>query len=192
MTRLHWVRHGPTHATVMVGWTDRPADLSDGAALARLDAALPREARLVSSDLWRARATADRLGQGRVRLPADPRLREIHFGAWEGRSFAEIEAGTPQRMRAFWQEAGPARAPGGETWHELQARVTEALQSLCAAHPDEEIVIVCHFGPILVALQVALGLGVQEAFAHRIEPLSITSMTLAGGNWRVEAINRLA
>lgn len=112
MTRLHWVRHGPTHATVMVGWTDRPADLSDGAALARLDAALPREARLVSSDLWRARATADRLAEGRLRLPADPRLREIHFGAWEGRSFAEIEAGTPQRMRAFWQEAGPARAPG--------------------------------------------------------------------------------
>ena len=36
MTRLWWVRHGPTHAKAMVGWRDLPADLSDTAALARL------------------------------------------------------------------------------------------------------------------------------------------------------------
>ncbi|WP_145109946.1 histidine phosphatase family protein [Cereibacter sediminicola] len=192
MTRLHWVRHGPTHATVMLGWTDRPADLSDREAVARLDAALPRKALLVSSDLSRASRTADLLGNGRFRLPHDPRLREIHFGAWEDRSFAAIEAGTPQRIRAFWRDAGPARAPGGETWHELQHRVTQAVRELCARHPDEEIVIVSHFGPILTALQLALGLSIQAAFAHRIEPLSITSMTLGPGGWSIGPINRLA
>ncbi|MCX8953857.1 histidine phosphatase family protein, partial [Ruegeria sp. NA] len=36
MTRLHLVRHGPTHAKTMVGWSDLPADLSDTAALRRL------------------------------------------------------------------------------------------------------------------------------------------------------------
>lgn len=39
--RLWWVRHGPTHAKTFIGWTDRPADLSDTAALARLAAFLP-------------------------------------------------------------------------------------------------------------------------------------------------------
>ena len=28
MTRFWLVRHGPTHAKTMVGWTDLPADLS--------------------------------------------------------------------------------------------------------------------------------------------------------------------
>ena len=192
MTRLHWVRHGPTHATTMIGWTDRPADLSDTAAVGRLDAALPRGALVVSSDLLRARTTADALSSGRRRLPHDPRLREIHFGAWENRSFAQVEAGTPRRMQAFWLNAGEARAPGGETWNELRARVSAAMQDLAARHQGEEIVIVSHFGPILVALQAALGLDVQEAFGHRIEPLSVTSLARSPEGWTVGPINRIA
>ncbi|MGP3697703.1 histidine phosphatase family protein [Rhodobacter sp. NSM] len=192
MIRLHWVRHGPTHATVMLGWTDRPADLSDEATLARLDAALPRGALLISSDLVRASATADALAEGRMRLAHDPRLREIHFGAWEERSFAAIEAGTPRRMRAFWQDAGPARAPGGETWHELRHRVTAAIREICEHHDGEDVVIVSHFGPILVSLQLSLGLGVQEAFGHRIEPLSVTSMALDPSGWKVIGVNQSA
>lgn len=176
----------------MIGWTDRPADLSDTAAIARLDAALPRGALIVSSDLTRARATADVLSTGRRRLPHDPRLREIHFGAWEDRSFAAIEAGTPERMRAFWQQAGEARAPGGETWDELHGRVSSALRDLVAHHPDAEIVIVAHFGPILVGLQLALGLGVQDAFGHRIDPLSITCTAISGDGWAAGPINRIA
>ncbi|MGL6209472.1 MAG: histidine phosphatase family protein, partial [Paracoccaceae bacterium] len=59
MTRFFWVRHGPTHAKTMVGWTDLPADLSDTAALDRLKATLPQGAVTISSDLIRATATAD-------------------------------------------------------------------------------------------------------------------------------------
>ncbi|MEN8741466.1 MAG: histidine phosphatase family protein, partial [Phaeobacter gallaeciensis] len=58
MTRLFLVRHGPTHAKSMVGWSDLPADLSDSAALHRLSAALPEDALVVSSDLSRAADTA--------------------------------------------------------------------------------------------------------------------------------------
>ena len=63
MTRLWWVRHGPTHQKAFTGWRDVPADLSDHAALARLDAFLPPDARLISSDLIRASATADALAE---------------------------------------------------------------------------------------------------------------------------------
>lgn len=191
MTRLHLIRHAPTHARTMLGWTDRAADLGDSAALERLSSALPRPALLVSSDLGRAATTADRLAEGRSRLPHDPRLREIHFGAWEDRSFAAIEAGTPNRIRDFWQNAGPSRAPGGESWDDLTARVTAALDGLLMDHPGGEIIVVAHFGPILVALQRALGLTVQQAFGHRIEPLSLTRMSHDAGQWTVEAINQI-
>lgn len=160
----------------MTGWTDLPADLSDDAALARLSAHLPQGAPAISSDLARAVATADALGP-RPRLPHDPALREIHFGQWETRSFAEIEAESPDHIRAFWETPGDIAPPGGESWNALTRRTWEALDRLQGVAPD--IVVVAHFGPIIAALQRAGNLSPDAAFAHRIDNLSVTSLTLA-------------
>ena len=185
MTRFWLVRHGPTHAKTMVGWTDLPADLSDTAALARLSAYLPKAAPVISSDLIRAVATADALGS-RPRLPHDPALRELHFGQWETRAFAEIEAESPDHIRAFWETPGDIRPPGGECWNDLAARTWAALDRLQGTAPD--IIIVAHFGPIVAALQRAKTLSPEAAFSHRIDNLSVTSLTLAPPE--VFAINR--
>jgi len=114
MSRIWLVRHGPTHAKGMVGWTDLPADLSDGAALARLNAHLP-QVPVISSDLTRAVATADAL-HSCPRLPHDADWRELHFGAWEMQTFAEVEAASPDHIRAFWETPGEISPPGGESW----------------------------------------------------------------------------
>lgn len=185
MRGLWLVRHGPTHAKQMIGWTDRPADLSDTALVARLAAELP-EAPVISSDLIRATATADALQGRRPRLPHDPRLRELHFGAWENLTHAEAEAQDAARLRAFWEDAGDVAAPQGESWNAMAGRVHAALDAL----PDQAIVV-CHFGPILAALQRALGCDVQTIFAHRIEPLSLTELQL-DGRWQVARINHLS
>jgi alpha-ribazole phosphatase len=175
MTRFWLVRHGPTHAKTMVGWTDLPADLSDTAALARLNAHLP-QAPVISSDLSRAITTADALGP-RVRLPHDPALREIHFGQWETRPFAEIEAESPDHIRAFWETPGDIAPPGGECWNALATRTWAALDRLQGTAPD--IIVVAHFGPIVAALQRAEGLSPEAAFAHRIDNLSVTCLCLS-------------
>lgn len=189
MTRFIFLRHGPTHAKEMIGWTDRQADLSDTVALARLGAALPDDAVVVSSDLIRATATADAIQGPRPRLPHDPRLREIHFGQWEGLTHAEADARDAALLRAFWQEAGPTRAPGGESWDEMAARVHTATDALAASFPQRAVIVVAHFGAILAALQRALGVGVQQVFALRIEPLSLTELTLGPQGWQVGRIN---
>ena len=176
MTRFWLVRHGPTHARAMIGWTDLPADLSDTAALARLSAHLPAEAPVVSSDLARAVATADALGD-RPRLPHDPALREIHFGQWETRPFAEVEAESPDHIRAFWESPGDIAPPGGESWTALTTRTWAALDRLQGKAPD--IIVVAHFGPIVAALQRAEGISPETAFAHRIDNLSVTYLALA-------------
>lgn len=185
MTRFWLVRHGPTHAKTMVGWTDLPADLSDQAALARLSAHLPADAPVISSDLSRAVATADCL-PGRPRLPHDRDLREMRFGAWEMRAFAEIEAEDPARIRAFWETPGEVCPPGGESWNALVGRVGGALQRLQGLAP--EVIVVAHFGPIVAALQLAEGLAPEAAFAHRIDNLSVTCLRL-GPRPEVLAIN---
>lgn len=190
MTRLFLVRHGPTHARGMVGWSDLPADLSDTAALTRLGAMLPDQAAVVSSDLSRASATADAIAGTRRRLPHEPGLREIHFGAWELRRHAEIEAEDPDRIRAYWERPGEVRPPGGESWNEVRARVDDAVDRLMASHSGGALIVVAHFGVILTQLQRALDLDAEQAFSHRIDNLSVTELTrLAPDQWLAGRIN---
>ncbi len=189
MTRLHLVRHGPTHAKSMVGWSDLPADLSDTAALARLSDHLPDRARLVSSDLSRAAATADAIQASRIRLPHEPALREINFGAWELRRSKDIEVEDPDRIRAYWTTPGDVRPPGGESWHEVCARVDSAVDALIAAHTGEDLIIVAHFGVILTQVQRALQLDADQAFGHKIDNLSVTELTHGSKGWQVGRIN---
>ena len=192
MTRLHLVRHGPTHAKVMVGWSDLPADLSDTAALARLSAHLPGNATLVSSDLSRAAATADALQGSRDRLAHRAGLREINFGAWELRSYRDIEAEDPDLIRAYWENPGDVRPPGGESWHQVCARVDRAIDALIDAHEGGDLIIVAHFGVILTQVQRALQQNPKAAFGQKIDNLSVSELTrLPDGNWRAGRINHV-
>ena len=186
MTRLWWVRHGPTHAREMIGWTDRPADLSDRAALARLRAHLPAGAPILSSDLSRARATAEALGG--PTLPPLPDLREIHFGAWEGLRHDEAEARDGPLIRRFWDEPGMVAAPGGESWNDLSARVNRAVDRLLEAQRGD-VILVAHFGVILTQVERALDIPTVEAFGHRIEPLSVTCIEAGPDGWRLRSLN---
>lgn len=189
MSRFFWVRHGPTHARAMVGWTDLPADLSDTAALARLGAHLPGDALIVSSDLIRARDTATAIQGARRRLPDDPALREINFGAWEMADFAS--APQQDRLRAYWDTPGDLSAPEGESWNATQARVSAAAEALRAAHPARDIIIVAHMGAILTQLQNALGITAYQTLAHKIDNLSLTTLRHDGTRWHAEGINHL-
>jgi alpha-ribazole phosphatase len=192
VTRFIWVRHGPTHAKVMVGWTDMAADLSDSVALARLKGVLPQDGIVISSDLIRARATADAIQGGRRRLADDPALREMHFGAWEMRGFSEIEAEAPDHIRAFWETPGDIRPHGGESWDDLCGRVGAAVDRLTADHAGKTLIVVAHFGAILAALQRAAGSTAETALSHRIENLSLTEIALGSGGWQVGRINHIA
>ncbi|MEZ5913284.1 MAG: histidine phosphatase family protein [Paracoccaceae bacterium] len=181
MTGFWWVRHGPTHAREFAGWRDLPADLSDTAAIARLDAALPRPALLVSSDLVRASATADALAAGRQRLPHDPALREFDFGEWDGLAFDAVAARDPDLSRSFWENPGDAAPPNGESWNSVAARVHGAMHRLADSGDGGDIIAVAHVGVIMTALQLA-GLTATEALSHRIDTL-LTRMHRDGGHW---------
>lgn len=189
MTRFWWVRHGPTHERAFVGWRDVPADLTDKAALARLDSHLPRDAVLVSSDLSRAVSTADALGPQRERLPHRTDLREFHFGEWDGMKFDDVADRDPELSRAFWDEPGDIRAPGGESWNDVAARVRPVVTGLTQSHAGRDIVIVAHIGVILTQLQDASGLTAKTVLSHRIDNLSVTRIDLSHDGWSVGAIN---
>jgi len=191
MTRLHLVRHGPTHAKTMVGWSDLPADLSDTAAISRLSDFLPASGLVISSDLSRTIATADAIQGTRQRLDHDPDLREIHFGDWELRNFKEIEAEDPERIRAYWEHPGDVRPPNGESWNEVATRVDRGIDRLISNHTGKDLIIVVHFGVILTQVQRAEKLTASEVFAHRIDNLSVTSIHIDDKAWSLQHINHI-
>lgn len=191
VTRLWWVRHGPTHEKAMVGWRDVPADLSDTETLARLNAHLPANALLISSDLLRATATADALAHGRHRLPHHPGLRELHFGDWDGQTWDAIANTHPDLSRRYWEDPGHHAPPNGESWNEAATRVSVATDALLAAHPGRDIIVVAHFGAILTQVQRAMGCAAVDVFAHRIDNLSVTRIDHRATGWDIIAINHL-
>jgi len=191
VTVFHWVRHGPTHAKSFAGWRDIPADLSDTDQVTRLDAFLPRQAVLVSSDLTRCVQTADVLAAGRLRITPRPGLREFNFGAWDGVPFDEVAARWPDLSRAYWERPGDLAPPGGESWNTAMARVSAAADDLGRRHPDQHIIVVAHLGAILTQIQRALGCNAADVLAHRIENLSVTEIDLRGQTPEVRRINHI-
>lgn len=190
ITRFWFVRHGPTHERRLTGWRDVPADLSDRAAVARLAAALPAEALVVSSDLIRAVATADAIAAGRRRLAHDAGLRELHFGDWDGQDWATIAARDPDLSRAYWDDPGPHAPPGGESWDGAAARVGAAVDRLVAAHRGADLVVVAHFGAILTQVQRARACTAAQVIAQPIDNLSITRLDHGPDGWRVRSVNQ--
>lgn len=193
MTTWHWVRHGPTHEKSFVGWRDVPADLTDTALIERVKAHLPDEALVVSSDLVRSIATADVLTLPKHRrLPHEPDLREMNFGVWDGMRFDAVAARDPQLSRDFWEKPGDVQAPEGESWNQTMKRVSAAVDRLNQTHAGQHIIAVSHFGVILTQVQRALGVSAYAAMAHKIDNISVTTISHRGGeNWYVARINHL-
>ncbi len=189
MTRFWWVRHGPTHINGFVGWTDAPADLSDTAALARLQAHLPPKAIVVSSDLQRAAKTADAICGTRKRLSDDPALREMNFGDWEMKNFQQVTDQNPKLARAFWENPGDHTPPNGESWWQTANRVQTAVARLIAEYPDQDIIAVAHVGVILTQLQQASAMPPAAAMSFVIDNLSVTRLDYLAPEWRVAGVN---
>lgn len=190
MVSWWWVRHGPTHRHDMNGWTDVPADLSDTEALRRLSNILPADAPVVSSDLSRAIETADAIQRDRPRLPHERGLREIHFGAWEARTFDEVQEEDPRLIRRYWEQPGDVCPPGGESWNALSDRVNRVVDWLTGEAGD--VIAVAHFGTILSQVQRARQCSAVEVLGQRIDNLSVTRLDWDGTRWHAGEINRSA
>jgi probable phosphoglycerate mutase len=98
--------------------------------------------RVVSSDLVRARRTAELLAPAGCTVEAHAAWRERTAGEWEGLTRAEIDARFPG-----WIEAHRS-PPGFETDEPLLARARPALEALVRAHPEDVVVVVTHGGVI--------------------------------------------
>ncbi|HVH20226.1 MAG TPA: histidine phosphatase family protein [Myxococcota bacterium] len=103
--------------------------------------------RIVTSDLRRARATAEPLARALGLAPiADPRLRELDVGRWGGRTREEITRADAELLARFDGGDVDVRAGGGESLALLARRARAALADLAATSPEPVIALVTHLG----------------------------------------------
>src|SRR5262249_5680100 len=103
------------------------------------------------SPLLRARETAAALGITDVRI--EPRLLEMDWGAWEGRTLAGLRAQPGGAMAAAEAAGLDFRPPGGESPRDLQHRLAPLLCEIAAA--DMPVAAVTHKGVIRALLAIA-------------------------------------
>ena len=191
------VRHGATAGNAAGIFQGQRSDtelsgagVAQAAALARALAA-ERFDRAVSSDLRRARATAEAILADRdVPLQIDPDWREFDFGAWDGLTWPEIAARFPEEAERFQADATSVAPPGGEAFAAVIERVRRGLTALVAALPQGgRALVVTHAGPLHALRKVVLRTAPHERLTVRFSLAGITRYRLVGERAEVVAFD---
>src|SRR5690606_18715121 len=83
----------------------------------------------LSSPVLRAQQTAELLVQGHgLKIQSDPRLVEIGYGEWIGKTFTEVRA-IPGYI-PYYQRLDTAVAPGGESLYQVRDRAVHLIEEL--------------------------------------------------------------
>ncbi|MEJ5945166.1 histidine phosphatase family protein [Pseudokineococcus basanitobsidens] len=185
-------RHGRTAWNVEGRWQGHTDIPLDDEGLAQVEAAAAvlaarRPVRVVSSDLARARGTAGALALA-ADLPVtlDPRLREVHGGAWQGLRREEIAAGWPQEHAAWLAGEEVPAGDGGETRAQAGTRVAAAVREQSAGLDDGQVLVcVGHGGSLGAGLVRLLGLPDGGVLTGLRNARWTTLVRSGGGTWRL-------
>ncbi len=191
------VRHGLTPTTgVKLPGRAPGLHLSDEgrrqaeAAAGRI-AAIGKVAALYCSPLTRARETAQPIGRAVKRaLRVERDLADLDIGEWTGLSLKQ--AARRPEWETVQRSPSTFRFPGGESFPEMQARMTTALARIVARHPGQIAVVVSHADPIKAAVAQALGTPLDLFQRIMIAPASITVVAYRRGGPSVITVNSLS
>ena len=196
MARFYFLRHGET-AWNAQGRLCGSTDVSLSAAGRRQAQLLAVRLRpiavdaLYSSPLSRALETACLIGKAIGLEPVvDHRLAELNYGTWEGRTFEEIERGTPAAYQAWDADPAQLAPPQGESGVQLIQRVMPFLAEAAERHQQGNVVVVCHKTVCRLLACHILGIPLIE-YRRRItiDNAALSILEAVEGGWRVVTLN---
>lgn len=186
--RVYFLRHGQTtssRANLFCGALD-PELTPDGWAMAEAFAAAYRATpwtAIYTSPLGRARATAEPLARA-CGLTVDVRdgLREIAYGAWEGRTVEDVERTDHDAHLRWTADPGWHPPTGGETAVTIATRALAVVEEVQHRHADGHVLFVAHKATIRIVLCSLLGIDVGR-FRYRLGcPVGSVSVVEFGAN----------
>jgi probable phosphoglycerate mutase len=193
MSALVLLRHGPTAWSAthrLQGRTDLPLSGHGRAVVEswRLpETVVPYV--WMSSPLRRCRETAEILRRqcapaGPLRV--EPRLTEMSFGDWEGRTLAELRSMQGPALIELEGRGLDFGAPDGESPRDVQVRLKPWLQEL-DAHGD--VLAITHKGVIRALYALASGWDMRGKPAHRLLDGRLHAFAVDRTGLRIESLN---
>lgn len=182
LAKLLLVRHGETEMgrnRFLCGSTDEPLNAQGLRQIDRLGerlAATHVDA-IYSSDLQRARATAQAISRNRhISVLACPEMKEMDFGQCEGLTFDQVENRYPDVAR-LWLARSPILAyPGGESLDRFEQRVGQVLSRLQKHKTTDTVVLVAHLGSLRILLCYLLGIPRQHWWQFQLDNASLNTV----------------
>jgi broad specificity phosphatase PhoE len=183
-----------------------PARRARGRAIGRTDIGLSREGarqarelasklgvsgvdRVVSSPAARALRTAASVVRAcGVPLEVEDDLREIDFGALDGRTFASIQREYPQLYATWMRAPTTVIFPDGETWGTLRKRSEGAIERIAARGEGQTTVVITHLGVMLATLGRVLSVADEDVFRQTIEHTQTYTLEVDKGAWIVHPV----
>jgi 2,3-bisphosphoglycerate-dependent phosphoglycerate mutase len=179
-TTLMIIRHGETEwnrALRFQGHGDSPLTETGRAqarALAGRLAGWPIDA-LISSDLGRTRETASFLASATgLSLETDARLRERHYGPFEGLTIPEIKAAHPDTYARFRTDDPDFILPGGESHRQHYERNIAFIEDYLGTHPGTTAALVAHGGVLDSVFRFLARLPLEQPRCYLVPNTSLT------------------
>lgn len=149
--------------------------------------------RLLVSDLGRARRTAD-LVNASLGLPVatEPRLRELDWGEWAGKTVQEIRDRFPGALEAQEARGWGFCPPGGESRTEQFERCRAALLDAARRWPGETLLVVAHGGVIKSLIYRLLGRDFLTLEPGVIRPYHLHWFSATGSDLCLDRLNAMA
>lgn len=193
-TTILLVRHGQTPTTGQsLPGRAKGLHLSDtgreqATEVAERLATFPKIDAIYASPLERTRETAAPLAKKlRQRVIIDKGLVECDFGDWTGAKLADLmkkpEWATVQRAPSTF------RFPNGESFTEMQVRITSALDSIRLRHPGGVVACFSHADPIKAALAHAMGTHLDLFQRIVVSTCSVSALAYGTGSPIVLTVN---
>lgn len=136
---------------------------------------------IISSPLQRCAVFARELAEGLgVPLHLEAGLRELHFGAWEGRSAATLMETDAEALGAFWADPYGFTPPQGEPVEDFAARVLAAVEELHHRFAGQRLLLVSHAGVMRLLLARARGLPREQLLQVEVGHGALFGLTVAG------------
>lgn len=146
--------------------------------------------RIFTSPLPRARTTAELIAEriGGIPVLVDDGLTEVHYGAWEGRTFREL-VHEPE-FHAYWKEPVATPCPGGgESLLDVQERLFAAMARVVEAAAGRPAIVVSHGDPLRLILCGCLRIDVAELRRIRLDNGGLSAIELTGDWAEVRFLN---
>ena len=169
-TVIDLIRHGePEGGRMFRGVTDHPLSDRGWEQMRLASASESGWQAVVSSPLQRCTEFAETLAEARgLPLEKDTAIREMDFGAWEGRTAEDILARGPGDLAGFWADPENAQPPDGEALPDFRERVVAGWEGLLGRYSGHHVLVVSHGGAIRVILAHVLGMPLANLFRMEV------------------------